>query len=245
MSSLTIIGYELKRTVHSRKYLYLVLLMASYVYLLSTGSLTHGIYGTAPFSRLSFIHFLTAVSPMLLATLALLCATMYSEKEVAVRKILFSAPISPVNYYAVKSTAIVVAFLMIAVSIVCYSFVFYGWRYGFFQFGTLVEPILVFLVAPVIFIFGLSMAVGRVSAKLVYGLVPVILFAGIFCFSLPVWVDLCGNNFITNYFRMLVMNRGSAEIVYYLPTNLFLSRWLMVVAGIGLFAVSCRTFKSV
>ena len=245
MNSLPIIRYELKKIVQSRKYFYLVLLLAAYAYLLSSGTMTHGIYGTAPFSRLSYMHFLTDVSPMLLATLALLCATVYSEKELAVRKILFSAPISPVNYYAVKTSAISIAFLSIVTSMIIYSFVFYGWQYRYFQFGAFVEPILVFLVPPVIFVFGLSMAAGRLSAKLVYGLVPVILFSGLFCFSLPVWVDLCGNNFITNYFRMLVLNRGSGEIVYYLPTDLYLSRWLLVVAGVVLFAVSCRRFKSV
>lgn len=111
--------------------------------------------------------------------------------------------------------------------------------------GTFIEPILVFLVPSVVFVFGLSMAVGRLSAKLVYGLVPIVLFAGVFCFRLPVWVDLCGNNFLTGYFRMLVLNRGSAEMVYYLPTSLILSRWLLVVAGVLLLAISCRKLRSV
>jgi hypothetical protein len=245
LSNLTIVGYELRRLAQSRKCIYAVLLLAAYAYFASTfGALTHGIYGTAPFSRISYVRFLADVSPMLLAALTLLCTTVYSEEELAVRRILFSAPISSVNYYIIKSLAISVVFLVIATSVIVYSFAFYGWHYGYFQFDDFAMPILVFLVSPVIFVFGLSMAAGRINSKIVYGIVPLILFFGLFCFQLPVWVDLCGNNFITGYFRMLVVNRGSAEMVYYLPTNLILSRWLLAVAGIVLFTMSCRRFTS-
>ena len=71
-----------------------------------------------------------------------------------------------------------------------------------------------------------------------------VLVAGMFSLRLPVWVDICGNNFLSNYFRMLVLTRESAEMVYYLPPSLIVSRWIFALAGMVLFVISCRKISA-
>ena len=102
MSSLAATSYELRRIVFSRKYLYLTLLLGYVTYRGLTGKLSHGVHGTAPFSRLSYTSFLVSISPFLLVFLMLLCASVFSDREIAARKIIFSTPITPRGYLGIK-----------------------------------------------------------------------------------------------------------------------------------------------
>jgi hypothetical protein len=165
---------------------------------------------------------------------------VFSEKETAVRRILFSAPISYAGYFSAKGAAIAGALLLAAALPIVLSFVYLGWYFRFFQFGDFIHPIVVFLLPSVVFVFGLSMAAGRISAKLVYGLVPIVFLFGFLNLELPVWVDLCSNNFLLHYHKMLFRSLGSMEAVYHIPMNFLLSRMVLAISGVVLFAFACR-----
>ena len=243
MTSIAAIGHEFRRIVLSRKYFYLLLLLGLSSHKILASLMEQGAYGTAPFSRVSYMKFVIGVNPLLLAILALLCAAVFSEKELAARKILFSSPISPAGYFAIKGTAIAGAFLIAVALPILYSFALYAWQFRFFQYTEFIHPILVFLLPPAIFTFGLAMAMGKVSVKLVYVCVPVLFLSGVVTVGLPVWMDLCGTNFLLNYQKALFLAHRTNEMAYHLPTNFLLSRILLASVGVLLFGVACHKIK--
>lgn len=240
MTKFYVIGYEFQQIVFTRKYFYILLLLAISSHMKLTRLLAHGTLGTPPFSQLSYASFLSSTAPLLLLALVLLCAAVYSEKELAVRKILFSAPITHAEYLKFKGVAIAAAFLLATALPIAYSFVYFGWHFRFFRFDDFIHPILVFLLPSALFVFGLSMAAGRISITLVYGILPAIFVLGIFNLDLPIWVDLCANNFLLDYQKTLFRSLGSMKAVYHVPWDFLLSRGILAISGIILFAIACR-----
>ncbi len=243
MTSPPVIAYELKRVIVSRKFFYLLLLLTISSYDTLTRLLADGAFGTPPFSQVSFTKYAILSNLLLLLAMALLCTNVFSEKELAVRKILFSAPISARGYFAVKGIAIGAAFAIAATWSITLCFIFYAWQFRFYQFGDFLHPILVFIIPPAVFVFGLCMALGRVSGSLIYALMPILFFWGGLNLNFPVWVDLSGNHFITNYPLALIRSIGTTEIVYHVPTDFLVSRVVLLIAGVALFGIACRKMR--
>lgn len=244
MISLTATRYELQRIVISRKYFYFLLLLGYMTYDALTGVLTHGANGTPPFSRLSYADFLTGLTPFLLALLVLLCAGVFTKSETAARRIIFSTPIKSAAYFGIKGTAITSAFLFAAAVPIVASLVFIGWQFRYTRFHQYIHPILVFLLPAAVLAFGLAMAAGRISVKLVYALLPVLFMIGTINVDLPVWLDLCGNNFLLHYSKIVFRSRGTVEMEYFVPTDFIISRCVFVVVGVALFVFACRKIRN-
>ena len=124
------------------------------------------------------------------------------------------------------------------------SFAYIGWQFRYFRFHEYLHPICVFLVPPLLLGFGLSMAAGRISGKLIYGILPVLFANGILNLDLPVWLDLCGNNFLTHLSKVVFRSLGTMEMRYFIPANFILSRLLFAMIGVGLLGLACRRFRS-
>jgi hypothetical protein len=202
------------------------------------------VYGTPPFSRLSYAKFLVSTSPFLLVFLITLCGGVFSEREISTRNIVFSTPITTRGYFGLKSAAITGAFLLVASVLIATSFAFIGWQFRYFRFHEYLHPICVFLVPPLLFGFGLAMAAGRISGKLVYGILPALFAMGILNVDLPVWIDLCGNNFLTNLSKVVFRSLGTVEMHYFVPASFLMSRCLFVLIGVGLLILACRRIRS-
>jgi hypothetical protein len=234
MNTVAAIGWELRRILLTRTYLYSLLV----ILLFSQNSLGRliidGTYGSAPYSPLSYAQFLVLLNPLLLMVLMLWCGAVFSEKERAVRRIVLSTSITNAGYLGIKTAAIAAAFVLTAGLMVAGSLVFYGRQFGFFAFGDFLNPLVAFLLPPAVFILGLSMAAGHVHRRLAYGLVPLVFFTGVANLGFPSWLDLCANNFLVNYPKILMRILGTGEMVYYLPTNFIVSRVGLVLAGIAL-----------
>jgi hypothetical protein len=234
MNTVAVIGWELRRILLTRTYLYSLLL----ILLLSQNTLGRliidGFYGAAPYSPVSYMHFVVMLNLPLLMVLMLWCGAVFSEKERTVRRIVLSTPITSAGYVAIKTAAIAAAFALTAGLMVAGSFVFYGRQFGFFAFQEFLHPLAVFLLPPAVFILGLSLAAGQLHPRLVYGLVPLVFCLGLIYLGLPSWLDLCGNNFMMTYTKILMRTLGTSEMVYYLPRNFILSRVGLVLAGIAL-----------
>jgi hypothetical protein len=182
------------------------------------------------------MHFVVMLNLPLLIVLMLWCAAVFSEKERAVRRIVLATPITGTGYLAIKTAALVAAFALTVGLMVAGSFVFYGRQFGFFAFQDFLHPLVVFLLPSAVFILGLSLAAGQLHPRLVYGLVPLVFCLGVVYLGLPFWLDLCGNNLITIYPKILMRTLGTGEMVYYLPPSFLLSRVGLVVAGLVLLA---------
>jgi len=234
MNTIAAIGWELRRILLSRTYLYSLLLILLFSQNTLGRIIIDGTYGAAPYSRLSYAQFLVMLTLPLLIVLMLWCGAVFSEKERAVRRIVLSAPITNAGYLALKTAAIAAAFVLTAGLMVAGSFVFYGRQFGFFAFHEFLNPLAVFLLPPAIFIVGLSLAAGQLHPRLPYGLIPLIFCTGVANLGLPLWLDFCGNNFMLMYPKILMRTLGTGEMVYYLPTNFIISRVGLVLAGVAL-----------
>jgi hypothetical protein len=236
MNTVAVIGWELRRILLTRTYLYSLLL----ILLLSQNTLGRliidGYYGAAPYAPVSYMHFVVMLNLPLLIVLMLWCAAVFSEKERAVRRIVLATPITGTGYLAIKTAALVAAFALTVGLMVAGSFVFYGRQFGFFAFQDFLHPLVVFLLPSAVFILGLSLAAGQLHPRLAYGLVPLVFCLGVVYLGLPFWLDLCGNNLITIYPKILMRTLGTGEMVYYLPPSFLLSRVGLVVAGLVLLA---------
>jgi len=239
LNRLWLIGCETKRVVLTRQYLYVMALLLLFISTLLGRALSYGSFGTAPFSQVSYSAYLTGLCPLLLSILALLCAPVFSGREVAARRILLAAPVSLATVLGIRACGVLLAFSGVVLIPVIYSLAFYAWQFRFYEFGSLLHPAAVFLGAPTLFVFGLAMALGRSSSKLVYGLIPLLMFTGIFNLNLPVWLDVSANNFMVDYPREVIRVTGSAEMVYQLPSPFLWSRLFLATTGILLLGYAC------
>lgn len=231
MNTITALGWELRRILLTRTYLYSLLLILLFSQNALGRLIINGTYGSAPYSPVSYAQFLTLLNPLLLAVLMLWCAAVYSERERAVRRIVLATPITGAGYMAIKATAIAAAFVLTAGLMVAGSFVFYGRQFGFFNFQEFAGPLAVFTLPPALFVLGLSLAAGRWHPRLVHVLIPVVFFAGTMNMRLSPWLDISANNFMGDYPRILMRTLGTGEIIYYLPGSFVASRVALLVAG--------------
>jgi hypothetical protein len=240
MNTMAALGWELRRILLTRTYLYSLLLIMLLSQNLLGRIIINGCYGSAPYSRVSYAQFLAMMNAMLLTVLMLWCAGVFSEKERAVRRIVLSTPLTNAGYLGLKAAAIAAAFVLTAGLMVAGSFVFYVRQFGFYAFHEFLNPLGVFLFPSAIFILGLSLAAGQLHARLPYGLIPVIFFMGVLNLNLPQWLDLSGNGYLFSYPKILMRTLGTGEMVYYLTTNFLVTRAVLALAGVALLFWAAR-----
>ena len=95
--------YEVLRLAYNKKYFYMLLIESLFASHILMSFVSVGKDGTAPFSSWTYSNFLSLIGPILSIILVLLCMSVFSEKEIAVRKIIFSAPLSESKYYLLNS----------------------------------------------------------------------------------------------------------------------------------------------
>jgi hypothetical protein len=240
MNTLATFGWELRRILLTRTYLYSLLL----IMLLSQNFLgrliINGTYGAAPYAQISYAQFLVLMNAPLLTVLMLWCAGVFSEKERAVRRIVLSTPLTNAGYLGLKAAAIAAAFVLTAGLMVAGSFLFYVRQFGFHAFQEYLNPLAVFLFPSAIFILGLSLAAGQLHARLPYGLIPVVFFLGVLNLRLPQWLDLSGNGYLFSYPKILMRALGTGEMTYHLTTDFLVTRIVLALAGVALLFWAAR-----
>lgn len=202
-----------------------------------------GTDGTAPFSKWTYSEFLSLIGPFLSVILVLLCMSVFSEKEAAVRNIIFSAPLSETKYYLLKASAITAVFLFAASLPILLSFVYYAHYFNFYAYAEFVQPLLLFLLPSQVFVLGLALAAGKINSRLLYPLLPLVLFLGFFNPRFPVWVDIFGNNFLSWPLRWY-LGVMEGPIPYTLPVYFLYSRLIFLFMGVALLALACRRSKT-
>ena len=106
MNTATAIGWELRRILLTRTYLYSLLLIILFSQNALGRLIINGTYGSAPYSPLSYAQFLVLLNPLLLSVLMLWCGAVFSERERAVRRIVLATPITGAGYLGIKAAAI-------------------------------------------------------------------------------------------------------------------------------------------
>jgi len=240
MRTLCLVGYELRRILLTRAFFYGLLLLLLFSQDVLRRLIIEGTYGAAPYSPLSYAQFLVLLNPLLMGVLMLWCAGVVSERQQAVRRIVLSTPITPAGYLGIQVGAIGLAFLISSGLVVAASLVFYGWQFGFYGFREFLSPILAFWLPAAVFALGVGVAAGQIHPRLVLALLPLLFFAGVFNLGLPSWLDICGNNFMLDYPKILMRTLGTGDMVYYLPSGFLASRVGLLVAGVLLLGWAAR-----
>jgi hypothetical protein len=233
--------YEVLRLAYNKKYFYMLLIESLFAFYVLMSFVSVGKDGTAPFSSWTYSEFLTSIGPLLSIILVLLCMSVFSEKEIAVRKIIFSAPLSESKYYLLKASAITAVLVFTASVPILLSFAYYAYYFNFYAYAEFLLPILLFLLPSQVLVLGLAMMAGRINSRLLYLLLPV-LFLGFFDMRFPVWFDLFGNNFLSwplDWF----LGVFEGPIPYTLPGEFLYSRLIFIFAGVSLLALACRGSK--
>ncbi|AKB54594.1 MULTISPECIES: hypothetical protein [Methanosarcina] len=240
---LRVLKYEVLRLAYNKKYFYMVLIESLFACYILMNFVFGGKDGTAPFSKWTYSEFLSLIGPLLSVILVLFCMSVFSEKEVAVRNIIFSTPLSEPKYYLLKASAITAVFVLAASLPILLSFAYYAHYFNFYAYAEFTLPLLLFLLPSQIFVLGLALAVGRFHSRLLYPLLPLVLFLGFFNPRLPAWFDLFGNNFLSWPLRWY-LGVMEGPIPYILPDDFLYSRLVFIFMGVVMFAFACRRSKT-
>lgn len=236
-----LLKYEIRKLILTKKYFYMMLLLSIWTVDVLMRLIIDGFRYTAPFSQWSYTLFITLVSPVLLMILILLCTSIFSEREKAVRSIIYSTPIAEAKYYMMKGSAIAIVFIITAAIPILISFVYYAFLFEYTQYQYFIVPILLFMIPCSVFIFGLSIVLGRISGKLLYALAPLTFIIGTLNLHfVPRFLDLFANNFMNNYAIVFITESVSKVVPYVIPSDFIYSRIVFAFLGILLFVFACR-----
>ncbi|WP_026894687.1 hypothetical protein [Clostridiisalibacter paucivorans] len=241
MNNINLLKYEIRRIMYNKKYFYMILILSLLTIDILMRLIISGTYNTAPFSRWSYSEFIALITPLLLVILVLLCISVFDEREMAVRKVISATLFSQIEYYFLKGISIGLVFILTALIPIIMSFIYYGVLFNYYDFTVFIKPILLFLLPPFIFVLGIAMVMGKINVKLLYFMIPVIYFSCAMNFGFPIWIDICGNNFISSHGLYLQVNFfNNGEIPYNMPLNFIYSRIILIISGIGLFLFAAK-----
>ena len=244
MINLVLLKYEIRRLILTKKYFYMILILCVWTVDVLMRLVINGFYYTAPFSQWSYSEFITLFSPILYIILILLCTSIFSESEKAVKNIIDSTPISESKYYIMKGCGVFVVFIITTIIPIVISFVYYAFLFEYTEYQYFILPILLFIIPTSIFIFGISIFLGKINNKLLYALIPFTFIMGALNLrSLPVWIDVFGNNFVQDYGLHFIMGSDSDVVPYIIPNDFLCSRLVFVALGILLFIFACKSKK--
>ena len=244
MINLVLLKYEIRRLILTKKYFYMILILFVWTVDVLMRLVINGFYYTAPFSQWSYSEFINLFSPILFIILILLCTSIFSESEKSVKNIIYSTKVSESKYYIMKGSGVFVVFIITTVIPIIISFVYYAFLFEYTEYQYFILPILLFIIPTSIFIFGLSIFLGKINNKLLYVLIPFTFIMGALNLrSLPVWIDVFGNNFVQDYGLHFIMGSDSDVVPYIIPNDFLCSRLVFVALGILLFIFACKPKK--
>lgn len=148
-------------------------------------------------------------------------------------------PIDPAKYQLIRCVAIIVGFLIISISAITVSFVFYADIFHFTNFGVFIAPILLVLLPAMLFVLGIGIALGELHPALVYALIPVTLLLTLL--PLPDALNLLGGSFFSSYPTML----NIVEPPFSVPLSVLVGKTVYTVIGILLTLLGIIRFRKV
>lgn len=224
----------------------MILLTIGLTYDSLTRLVTGGYYGTAPFSEWTYTFFIQLVSPLVISVIIFMMTNIFNEKELRARKIIFSTPISQARYYMLKIFTIVIAFVLIGLVPIIMSFIYYKVLFNYVGFTSYVKLILWFLIPSFVFILGLSMALGKINIKFLYGLIPITFLLGTIdtLDILPRWLDIFGAHYFKIRTYAELLGRESQVVPFELSSVFICSRLIFMLIGLILLGFTCmKTVK--
>lgn len=241
--SIKILKYELKRIILSKMFVitFISALFFSVVDLYT--QIIQGVSGTAPFSQWSYSKFLCDINTIILLALMLFCTGLFSKNEQSVREITSCTSLPQKKYIATKSLVLYIAYLIIVLSSIFVSLLFYKITFNFVNFGNFLLPILIILGPTFLFVLGTSMFLGSKSLTLLYAWIPIVLILSLVSLNYTPYIDLFAKGYVTSMPRNVPVDIVG-EPVFRLSFDFILSRVLITVIGIALYVASFKKIQS-
>ena len=227
--------YELKRLIFSRTFIGLFIVNGVFAWYLLTSDIIAGVACTAPFSAWSFGAYLGKVMPICILAVLFLLSCYYSKKQKSVETLMAQTPVSPGQFLAIRSAALLVCFLLICILVTGLALFFYIRFFGFCQFLDFLLPAILLLPSCFIFAVGIGLLAGRVHQSLLY-LVMLIFFALGFS-GVGGDFDYFGTGYFVNKPLSLPVD-AFGEPAFHVSMAFGIARLLYFVAGIALFMIS-------
>jgi hypothetical protein len=236
-----IFSYELKRTIFSKSYAFLALLIGIYsVYILKT-SVLRGFADTAPFSEWSFMYYLFSIIPFLLTILLFYISRLFSPYEKNVMRITSSMPFSSSLYFFIKLIVAAFTFLFAAFLAIIASFIFYGKVFNYFNFKIFITCIGLVLIPNLLLIQGLGIWVSRLQHNLTFALIGLVFLLSLNRFASSYYFDILGNSIMRIPLNTIPIN---GFISFAVPRDFYLSRIVLSIIGMILIICGCKEYTS-
>lgn len=224
-----IFKYELKRLIVNKFFFALLIITVLYSYQILSGDIIVGTAYTAPFSGWSYGMYLSYILPLLLTTVLFFITFMYSNQEKRVKQLTFATPVDPLKYGVIKCSAMAAGYVIISLSVIVLSFIFYGRIFKFYEFADFLAPILITLIPGLLFVFGLGLILGGVQSNILYALMIGVLLLGFLPF--PAFADLYGGHFFSTYPLKLPVGLDG-EPAFSLPASFIIGKILFSAIGL-------------
>ncbi|MFA9463097.1 MAG: hypothetical protein ACERKN_02285 [Velocimicrobium sp.] len=234
-----ILKYELKRIIFSKMFVitFIIALFFSVINLYT--KIIQGVSGTAPFSQWSYCKFLCDINTIMLLILMLSCTGLFSRNEQRVKEITSSTPLPQKKYLTTKSLALFISYLIIALCCILISLAFYKTTFNFTNFQNFLLPILIILLPPFVFVFGMSMFLGSKSQTLLYAWIPIVMILSLISFNSTPFIDIFAKGYVTYMPTVLPVDR-IGEPVFSLSFDFIVSRLLFTLVGLVLYVASFK-----
>ena len=226
-----IFQYECRRLLWNKFFAGLLLVLLFYGWQVLTGATILGVSHTAPFSPWSFGDYLSRMVPLLWIG-ALFFLTFFTSGKARRAAVLTDAsPMEPRRYALARCAAALAGSALLTAAVLAESAAFYGWYFGWYDWGSLLLPAAVTLIPPLVFALGSGWLLGQFRPWLLYlwMFVPFALMA----LPLPEALGIWNGSFFSEY----PLTLGTLDPEFSLPEAAALAQCGLLAAGSCLLAV--------
>ena len=226
--------YECKRLLWNKFFFGILFILLFYGWQVLNNVTILGVSYTAPFSPWSFGDYLSRIIPLLwIGTLFFL--TFFTSGKARHVAVLTEATQMPSGQYVLaRCAAALAATGLLVLSCLAEAAVFYGKYFGWYDWGNLLIPALIFLVPLLVFALGSGLLLGQIKPWIIY----VWMLFPFFCLAiaLPEALGLWNGSFFTDY----PLTLGILDPSFSIPVSVFCGQCFLFLAGIILLIYQYR-----
>lgn len=241
LSSATVLRYELKRSLVSKEYGLLMLLLLAYsVFTLKTTVLP-GYAGTAPASAWTFASYILAACPMLSMILLFHVSRLSSPYERDAARITSATPGAGPGYVLLRllvaSTGWLAAVTVVAIAGVAFLVIVFGEIRPLDSIACMALLVL----PPFALCLGLGLWAGKVHHNLPLALIVLVFAARLLPPGSPLFLDVLGGSILRTADGAIPV---AGEVAFALPPGYLLSRMVLAAIGVALTIAGAPRFNA-
>lgn len=233
--------YELKRTILSKSFAFLLLIVVAYSIFLLRTKVMYGVFDTAPFSEWTFISFLLALLPLLFTILLVFTSRLFSPNELSVKKLTASAPFSGHTYFLIRLMIIMTAYILAAASSIAVCFAYYSALFDVNDFLPFLFCILLVLLSQMLFITGAGVILCKINPNFAFFAIAVVFILSFSGTVLPYYADFMGSSILNGLPDAIPIN---GYIPFDVPSEFVLSRIVFGIVGLILLWLGSMHYQS-